>query len=82
MVQLLDDALVLDGLEVAIVGVSDCGRLIYDHSKMIELFMKRDGMSRDEALEWIDFTVLGVKPNGAGFIMLYPFDRDLLEEAR
>ena len=44
--------------------------------------MKRDGMSRDEALEWIDFTVLGVKPNGAGFIMLYPFDRDLLEEAR
>mgnify|MGYP003633826500 CR=1 FL=1 len=73
MSNLLDDALILDGLEEAIAGESDCGRLIYDHTKMLTLFMKRDGMTEEEAIEWIDFNVMGVQPNGAGFIMMYDY---------
>ena len=80
--QLLDDALVLNGLEDAIVGVSDCGRLIYSYEKVLKIFMDREGWSAEDAEEWVGYNVMGVQPNGAGFIMLYPFDRDLLEDAR
>ena len=80
--QLLDDALVLNGLEDAIVGVSDCGRLIYSYEKVLKIFMDREGWSAEDAEEWVGYNVMGVQPNGAGFIMLYPFARDLLEEAR
>ena len=68
---LKDDALILDGLDEAIAGQSDCGRLIYDHNKMLAIFMERDKMTQDEAVEWSDYTVMGVQPNGAGFIMMY-----------
>ena len=73
MSNLREDALILDGLEKAIAGESDCGRLIYDHNKMLTIFMVRDGMTDEEALEWIDFNVMGVQPNGAGFIMMYDY---------
>ena len=71
MSNLREDALILDGLDAAIAGESDCGRLIYDHNKMLTIFMERDGMTEGEALEWIDFNVMGVQPNGAGFQKRY-----------
>ena len=69
---LKDNALVLEGLDEAIAGSSDCGRLIYDFNKVVEVFKKRDGMSEGEAIEFIDYNVMGVQPNGGGFIMMYP----------
>jgi len=32
--------------------------------------MDRDGMDYDEAEEWVGHNVMGVQPNGAGFIMM------------
>jgi len=64
-----EDALVLTGLDDAIAGVSDCGRLIYDYEKVLKIFMDKDGMDYDEAEEWVGYNVMGVQPNGAGFIM-------------
>ena len=52
-----------DGLEEAIIGVG--GRmnmpdvLIYSYNKCVEIFMKRDGMSHEEAVEWMEFNVVG-----------------------
>ena len=69
---LKDNALVLDGLDKAIVGQSDCGRLIYDHGKIVELYTQRDGMTQEEAVEFIDYNVMGVQGNGDGFIMMFP----------
>ena len=52
-----------DGLEDAIIGVG--GRmnmpdvLIYSYNKCVEIFMKRDGMSHEEAVEWMDYNVVG-----------------------
>ena len=74
---LVEGALILDGLNDAIVGVSDCGLLIYDYDKTIKIFMERDGMTTEEAIEWIDYNVMGVQCNEKGFIMMY--DRSLLE---
>jgi len=69
---LKDNALVLDGLNEAIAGSSDCGKLIYDFNKVVEIFKDRDGMNQDEAVEYIDYNVMGVQGNGDGFIMMYP----------
>jgi len=70
---LQEDALILHGLDDAIAGESDCGRLIYDYNKMLRIFI-RQGMSETEAIEWIDYNVMGVQCNGKGFIVLYDHD--------
>jgi hypothetical protein len=74
---LSEDALILDGLNDAIAGSSDCGRLIYDYQKMLALFMKRENWTEEEAEEWVEYNVMGVQPNGKGFIMMY--DRSMLD---
>ena len=73
-------ALILHGLDNAIAGESDCGRLIYDYNKMLRIFI-REGMSQDEAIEWIDYNVMGVQCNGKGFIVLYDHDDMDISEA-
>lgn len=49
-------------LDDAILGtVERCGMervFCYSHSKAVEIFMEQ-GMSYEEAIEWIDFNVLG-----------------------
>ena len=48
--ELLDPkALILDGLDDAAVGRSDCGKLIYDYDKMVSIFEKQ-GMSVEDAV--------------------------------
>jgi len=72
---LAEGALILEGLDDAIVGYSDGGLLIYDYEKTVEHFVE-DGMTREEAVEWVDFNVLGLQGNGEGFVMLYPIEED------
>ena len=38
--------------------------------KMV-LFYEKQGMTTEEAVEWIDYNVMGVQCNGEGFIMMY-----------
>jgi hypothetical protein len=53
----------IDGADAAIVGtVSRCGcpdLLCYDYERLVTLFMKRDKMTREEAIDYIDFNILG-----------------------
>ena len=72
MSDLKDGALILDGLQDAIAGVSDEGLLIYDYNEMVKVFEKQ-GMAEGEAVEWIDYNVMGVQGNGEGFIMMYEY---------
>ena len=74
---LKDDALILHGLTDAVVGASDCGRLVYDYRKMIDIFMKKNNWSEQEAVEWVDFNVIGVQGNRGGFVIL--FDREMID---
>tara|TARA_B100000963_G_scaffold348966_1_gene357326 strand:- start:184 stop:414 length:231 start_codon:yes stop_codon:yes gene_type:complete len=52
-----------DGFDEAIIGVgSRCGSedvLIYDYSKCVSILVKRDGMSLDEAVDYMEFNVVG-----------------------
>ena len=57
------EALLCDGLNDALIGW--CFRAtkpelaVYDHDKCLEIFMERDGMTHDEAIEHLHYNVIG-----------------------
>jgi|TARA_R100000479_G_scaffold90794_1_gene44706 hypothetical protein len=63
-----DDAIKFTGLDDCIVGTDQRGLLVYSYDKMIAHFQK-DGMSIEEAIEYIDFNVVGIKPDN--YTVLY-----------
>jgi hypothetical protein len=63
-----------DGFDAAILGIgSRCGKpdiLIYDYNKCCDILMERDDMTREEAIEWTDFNVVGLDGNGNWIIVM------------
>jgi hypothetical protein len=68
---LAEDAMKLDGLNEAIIGISTQGYLVYCYDKIIDAFMHNDGMDRDEAIEFVDYNVVGLDGNG-NWTIIYP----------
>ena len=58
-----DEAIKFTGLDDCITGIDQRGFLIYSYEKIVEHFEKEDGMSYEEAVEYIDFNVIGIKPD-------------------
>ena len=58
-----EEALLADGFEDAFLGICQVyGRpplATYDRDKCIEVLVKRDGMTDEEAVEFFDFNVVG-----------------------
>ena len=56
-----DEMLVADGLDAAIIGVSESMEpvVVYDWDKCIEIFRERDGMTEEDAMEYMSFNVTG-----------------------
>jgi len=55
-----DELYIADGLDSAIIGVAvidDVPRVCYSREKVIDHFMKEDGMSEEEAVEFAEFNV-------------------------
>ena len=52
-----------DGFDNAIVGVGERNNtdsmIVYDYNKMVNVLMTRDGMTYEEAEEYIDFNIVG-----------------------
>jgi len=67
---LADEAIIFHGLEKCITGMDQFGYAVYDYLKMIDVFTE-DGMTNEEAEEWIDFNVACVNA-GRGFVIHYP----------
>jgi len=60
----MDDEIILaDGFEDAFVGIAErCSSLrvaVYDYARAVEVLMKRDGSTHEDAVEYLDFNVLG-----------------------
>lgn len=57
------EALLADGFDDALVGIARrCGQptlAVYDYGLGIKVLMDRDGMSYEEAVEWMEFNVVG-----------------------
>jgi len=66
--ELSDGAIIFDDCESAIVGRDDNGYAVYSHEKLIEIF-ESQGMTQDEAIEWIDYNIAGVCPRN--YTILY-----------
>ena len=64
-----EEAIQFEGLDYAIVGTTHEGYFVYDYDRMIECFVE-DGMTLEDAVEWIDFNVIGINA-GKGFVILY-----------
>ena len=70
------EAMLADGFDDAILGV--CVQFgsepvaAYDFNKCVEILMERDGMEREEAIDFINFNVVGayVGLNTPVFIMM------------
>ena len=59
---ILDDILLADGLEDALIGIASQFNTVfavYDSAKCIQILIERDGMSYEEASEFLEFNTLG-----------------------
>ena len=63
------EAIRFDGLDDAVVGTDHEGNLVYEYEIMTRLFVEQ-GMTEEEAEEWINFNVIGTN-GGYGFTILF-----------
>ena len=56
-----EEALVADGFEDALIGHTQGPNLVavYDYDMCVHVLMERDGMTCEEAVEYMDFNVTG-----------------------
>jgi hypothetical protein len=57
-----DGVLLADGFEDALLGIGRQFNLdiaVYDYDKCVEILMARDGMEYEEAVEFMEFNVVG-----------------------
>ena len=58
-----EGAILLDGLEPAIVGITDefgvGRRVLYSKDKILKILQERDGMTSGEAEEYFDYNIIG-----------------------
>ena len=68
----------VDGLDEAIVGLGQQfdkpPRIIYDYAKCVEIFMSMNDWSSEEAIEWMDFNVMGAYVGEGTPIFRFEFD--------
>ena len=73
-----EEILVADGFERAFLGLGErCSQpllAIYDYNKAVKILMERDGMSEQEAIEFIDFNVVGAWVGPKTPIFLSPME--------
>jgi hypothetical protein len=49
-----------DGFDEAVIGIEQVHyRLVYDIDRMIKILIEREGMTDEEALEYLDYNVIG-----------------------
>ena len=73
-----EDVIVFDqcSYEDALIGVTEDGRAVYDYRKMVAWLVEQDGMTEEEAEEWIAYNTIGALPSAGskGPIIMYPID--------
>lgn len=57
-----EDAIVLEGFDDAIIGTLDDGRAVYSFDRMVDCLVRVDGMTYEEAVEYICFNTLRALP--------------------
>lgn len=72
------DVLLMDGLDDAIIGTSqrinEPVLAVYSWEKIINIFVERDGMDFEEAVEFVEFNILGAWVGENTPIVVMPLD--------
>lgn len=74
MANLNEEMILWDGLDDAIVSYTegeDGFVAVYSYNKCVEIFTKRDGMTDEEAREWVDFNITGCHPGKCAPLMVW-----------
>lgn len=51
------DAILWDGCDDAIIGITPEGKVVYSVENLWKVFVEQ-GMTMEEAIEWVDFNIL------------------------
>lgn len=73
-----EDSIVLENPDYAsaVVGVDSNGRVIYDFNLMVDFLVKKDGISSEEAIEFIEYNTIRALPYAGEKcpIIMYPME--------
>lgn len=73
-----EDILLLDSYSYddALIGVTEDGRAVYDYEKMVAWLMETEGLSQEEAIEWIEYNTIRALPyyGPEAPIIMYPIE--------
>jgi hypothetical protein len=79
-----DDTLTIDNYDFALIGMCMTWhgnmlveRCIYDGPMIIEAMVEQDGMTEEEAIEYIDFNIVGAYVGETTPIIMWPILEDL-----
>lgn len=67
-----EDAIILDGLDDAIVGVDNNNYIVYSYIQLLKHYMF-SGMSQSDATEYVEYNILSLA-TGNKFVVLYDLD--------
>lgn len=54
-----EQAILADGFDEAIIGITNDGIVVYDINKMIDVLIRDHDMLMSEAMEYLEFNTLG-----------------------
>ena len=78
--ELLDDDMVVFSepeYDDAIIGTTHDGRVVYDYDLMVGVLMERDGMTWEEAAEFIDYNTIRSLPYvERSPVVMYPLAKE------
>lgn len=62
--ELCEDAIVFNNpsFDNAIIGYTIDGQAVYDYDKMVQELMADDGISEQDAIDWIEYNTIRVLP--------------------
>ena len=71
-----DEVIILENYSYddALIGVTECGRAVYDYDKMVKWLRQHTGWDMEQAVEWIEYNTIRALPYAGpnGPLIMYP----------
>ena len=75
-----EDAVVFDDFCDAFIGVTEDGRAAYDYEKMVQCLVDEDGMTEEDAMDYIAYNTIMAIPYMGDMapVVIYPLNYEWL----
>ena len=68
------ESIIADGFDDAIIGLSWDSKVVYDANKCIEILIDEDGITYDDAVEFLEFNTFSAYVGENTPIFIYPMN--------